>query len=124
MSSFLSSLLSMFSPCGLLVGSENTCNVALQVFSLPTKSPHGLNIESNEDKNDDIFWLAIVDRWPPATWNSLSERALYQARRLHQFARGSRGGFVVIESAADLSGYLDRRRLNGKLTAVLLSIEA
>lgn len=23
-------------------------NVALQVFSLPTKSPHGLNIESNE----------------------------------------------------------------------------
>ena len=40
-------------------------NVALQVFSLPTKSPHGLNIESNEDKNDDIFWLAIVDRWPP-----------------------------------------------------------
>jgi membrane dipeptidase len=98
-------------------------NVALQVFSLPTKSPRGLNIESNEDKNDDIFWLAIGDRWPPATWNSLTERALYQARRLHQFALGSRGGFVVIESAADLSGYLDRRRLNGKLTAGLLSIE-
>ncbi len=98
-------------------------NVALQVFSLPTKSPHGLNIEKNEEKNDDIFWLAIVDRWPPATWNSLTERALYQARRLHQFALGSRGGFVVIESAADLSRYLDRRRLNGKLTAGLLSIE-
>ena len=98
-------------------------NVALQVFSLPTKSPHGLNIESNEDKNDDIFWLAIADRWPPVTWNSLTERALYQARRLHQFARGSRGGFVVIESSSDLSRYLDRRRLNGKLTAGLLSIE-
>ena len=64
-------------------------NVALQVFSLPTKSPHGLNIESNEDKNDDIFWLAIVGRWPPGTWNSLTERALYQARRLHRFANGS-----------------------------------
>ena len=98
-------------------------NVALQVFSLPTKSPHGLNIESNEDKNDDIFWLAIVDRWPSATWNSLTERALYQARRLHQFARGSQGGFVVIESSADLFSYLERRRLNGKLTAGLLSIE-
>ena len=98
-------------------------NVALQVFSLPTKSPAGLNIESNQDKNDQIFWLAIVDRWPPATWNSLTERALYQARRLHQFARGSRGGFVVIESAADLSSYLERRRLNGSLTAGLLSIE-
>jgi len=98
-------------------------NVALQVFSLPTKSPHGLNIQSNEDKNDDIFWLAVVGRWPPATWTSLTERALYQARRLHQFARGSRGGFVVIESAADLSSYLERRRTSGKLTAGLLSIE-
>ncbi|MGA2359207.1 MAG: dipeptidase [Terriglobales bacterium] len=98
-------------------------NVALQVFSLPTKSPHGLNIESNDDKSDDIFWLAIVDRWPPATWNSLTQRALYQARRLHRFARGSEGGFVVIESSADLSSYLQRRRLNGRLTAGLLSIE-
>ncbi len=98
-------------------------NVALQVFSLPTKSPRGLNIESNEDKSDDIFWLAIVDRWPPATWNSLTERALYEALRLHEFARGSQGSFVVIESSADLSSYLARRRRNGWLTAGLLSIE-
>jgi membrane dipeptidase len=98
-------------------------NVALQVFSLPTKSPHGLNIESNDDKSDDIFWLAIVERWPFRTWNSLTERALYQARRLHQFARGSEGGFVVIESSADLSRYMERRRSNSRLTAGLLSIE-
>ena len=98
-------------------------NVALQVFSLPTKSPRGLNIERNEDKSDTIFWLALVDRWPMATWNSLTQRALYQARRLHRFAKGSRGGFVVIESAGDLANYLDRRSHNGNLTAGLLSIE-
>jgi microsomal dipeptidase-like Zn-dependent dipeptidase len=98
-------------------------NVALQVFSLPTKAPRGLNIESNEDKGDNIFWLAIAGLWPPRTWNSLTERALYQARRLHRFARGSQGGFVVIESAADLSSYLERRRSNARLTAGLLSIE-
>ncbi len=98
-------------------------NVALQVFSLPTKSPRGLNIESNDDKSDQIFWLAVVEHWPPATWNSLTQRALYQARRLHQFARGSQGGFVMIESSADLSSYLERRRLNGNLTAGLLAIE-
>jgi membrane dipeptidase len=98
-------------------------NVALQVFSLPTKAPRGLNIESNDDKSDNIFWLAIAERWPPRTWSSLTERALYQARRLHQFERGSDGGFVVIESAADLSSYLERRRRNGRLTAGLLSIE-
>jgi membrane dipeptidase len=98
-------------------------NVALQVFSLPTKSPHGLNIESNEDKNDDIFLLALAERWPPRTWKSLTERALYQANRLHKFATASRGGFVLIESADDLSNYLERRRSNGRLTAGLLSIE-
>jgi membrane dipeptidase len=98
-------------------------NVALQVFSLPTKSPHGLNIESNDDRSDDIFWLAIAERWPTRTWDSLTERALYQSRRLHEFARGSVGGFVVIESVADLSSYLERRRSNRRLTAGLLSIE-
>ena len=90
-------------------------NVALQVFSLPTKSPWGLNIESNDDKSDSIFWLALVDRWPAKTWSSLTQRALYQARRLHQFAKGSRGGFVVIGSAADLSSYLERRTHNPHL---------
>ena len=98
-------------------------NVALQVFSLPTKSPRGLNIERNDDHSDDISLLAVVERWPPATWNSLTQRALYQAKRLHDFAHGSDGGFVVIESAADLSAYLERRRGNRRLTAGLLSIE-
>jgi membrane dipeptidase len=98
-------------------------NVALQVFSLPTKSPRGLNIESNEDKSDNIYLLAILGRWPFRTWNSLTERALYQARRLQEMANGSRGGFVVIESSADLANYLERRRSNHNLTAGLLSIE-
>jgi len=101
----------------------NDGNVSLQIFSLPTKSPRGLNIERNDDKSDTIFWLALVDRWPPATWNSLTQRALYQARRLHLFADGSRGGFSVIESAGDLSNYLARRAHNPHLTAGLLSIE-
>jgi len=98
-------------------------NVALQVFSLPTKSPRGLNIEHNDDKSDNILWLAITQRWPHRTWNSLTERALYQARRLHQYARHSQGGFVVIHSSADLSSYLQRRQKNTRLVAGLLSIE-
>ena len=98
-------------------------NVALQVFSLPTKSPHGLNIESNDDKSDDIFWLALAEHWPPRTWSSLSERAVYQAQRLHQFAMASRGGFALIESSTELANYLARRRHNQRLTAGLLSIE-
>jgi len=98
-------------------------NVALQVFSLPTKTPHGLNIESNDDKSDDIFWLALVERWPPRTWRSLTARAVYQAQRLHSFAIASRGSFALIESSAELNWYLQRRRTNRRLTAGLLSIE-
>jgi len=98
-------------------------NVALQVFSVPTKTPHGLNIESNDDKSDDIFWLALLEHWPLRTWNSLSERAVYQAQRLHQFAIASRGGFALIESSTELASYLAQRKNNRHLTAGLLSIE-
>ena len=98
-------------------------NIALEVFSLPTKTPHGLNIERNDDKSDDIFWLALAERWPPRTWNSLTERALYQAKRLRAFSKASRGSFALIESSADLAGYLERRKANRRLTAGLLSIE-
>lgn len=98
-------------------------NVALQVFSLPTKSPHGLNIESNEDKSDDIFWLGLVERWPHRTWNSLTERALYQANRLHKFSIASQGSFEIIQSRADLSDYLQHRHFNNRMSAGLLSIE-
>ena len=98
-------------------------NVALQIFSLPTKSPHGLNIESNEDKSDDIFWLALAERWPPRTWRSLTERAVYQAQRLHDFAISSRGSFAMIESSTELAAYVKRREANPRITAGLLSIE-
>lgn len=98
-------------------------NIALQVFSLPTKTPHGLNIESNDDKSDDIFWLALVERWPPRTWKSLTARAVYQAERLHSFAIASRGGFALIETSAELDSYLERRKTNRRLTAGMLAIE-
>ena len=98
-------------------------NVTLQVFSLPTKTPHGLNIESNDDKSDDIFWLAIFQLWPPRTWNSLTERALYQANRLHKFSTAARGAFEIIQSRADLSDYLQHRHFNNRMTAGMLSIE-
>ena len=98
-------------------------NIALQVFSLPTKTPHGLNIESNDDKSDDIFWLALLERWPPRTWKSLTARAVYQAERLHSFAIASRGSFALIESSDQLNWYLEQRKSNRRLTAGMLSIE-
>lgn len=98
-------------------------NVALQVFALPTKTPRGLNIDRNDDKTDDITLLAVIQGWPLATWNSLTQRALYQSRRLHRMAASSVGQFIVIESAADLKRYLELRDQHRNMTAGLLALE-
>jgi membrane dipeptidase len=98
-------------------------NVALEVFTAVTKTPRGLNYERNDDRSDNIFWLTLAERWPPRTWNSLSERALFFAERLQNTAAESRGKLVLIRSARDLSGYLERREKNRGITAGLLGIE-
>ena len=98
-------------------------NVALQVFSVVTKSPHGLNIERNEADSDDIFLLALAQRWPWRTLFSLKERALYQADRLRAMAAAADGKFVLIRTKRDLRIFLDRRKLEPGIVAGLLSIE-
>ncbi|HEY0379763.1 MAG TPA: dipeptidase [Pyrinomonadaceae bacterium] len=98
-------------------------NVAVQAFTIVTKVPRGLNIESNSDESDLITWLAVAERWPVATWSSLKERALYQARRLNALAAGSNGKLVLIKTAADLSSYLERRAADPNVTAGFIGIE-
>ena len=98
-------------------------NVALQVFSVVTKSPRGLNIERNDDRTDDITLLAVAQRWPLSTWFSLKERALYQAGRLHAMASIADGKFIIIGSRRDLKIFIDRRALEPGLVGGLLSIE-
>ena len=100
-------------------------NVALQAFTIVTKTPYvwKMNIERNDDKTDNISILAIAERWPISSWSSLTQRALYQARKLQEAASRSDGKFTVIKSSADLSGYLDHRMTNRQTTAGFLGIE-
>jgi len=100
-------------------------NVALQAFTVVTKTPYvwKMNIERNDDKTDNIKILAIAERWPTSTWNSLTERALYQAKKLQNAAAQSGGKFTVIKTSADLSSYLDRRINDHQITAGMLGIE-
>jgi microsomal dipeptidase-like Zn-dependent dipeptidase len=97
--------------------------VALQAFTVVTKTPRNMNIESNTGDSDNIRLLAIAERWPFASWRSLKERALYQARKLHDTAARSKDKFVIIKSAGDLNSYLDRRKHELGLTAGFLGIE-
>jgi len=100
-------------------------NVALQAFTVVTKTPYvwKMNIERNDDSSDNITILAIAERWPTATWSSLTQRALYQAKKLQDAASRSGGNFTLIRTAGELSSYLDRRIGEPHITAGFLGIE-
>ena len=100
-------------------------NVALQSFTIVTKTPYvwKMNIERNDDTTDNITILAAAQRWPPATWSSLTQRALYQARKLRDTAARSGGKFTLITTSGELSSYLDRRIAEPRITAGFLGIE-
>lgn len=98
-------------------------NVAVQMFTLVSKTPSGLNIERNADDSDNVTWLAIGQRWPLRTWFSLKQRALYQAERLHAMAQASNGRFVIVKTKADLAVFLERRKTEPEIVAGILGIE-
>ncbi len=85
-------------------------NVALQMFTIVSKSPAGQNYDQNTADTDMITLLAMAQAWPPRTWASLFARAEYQAQRLHDAARRSKGTLRVIEDRADLEALLAARR--------------
>lgn len=99
-------------------------NVALQVFTTVTKSPQGQNYEENSsDASDNITLLALVQMWPPRTWQNLTERALYQAEKLHGFAARAPDQLVIIKNAGDLRSLLSRRAAGQKVVGGLLGTE-
>jgi microsomal dipeptidase-like Zn-dependent dipeptidase len=98
-------------------------NVALQAFTVVTKSPRHLNLESNDDRSDNITLLAMAQHWPAATWFSLKERALHEARRLDTAAARSGGRLTIVRSRSDLEAYLRRRQAEPGITAGFLGLE-
>lgn len=90
---------------------------AVQVFATVTKSPRGLNFDRNPSDSDTITALALAQRWPPRTWGSLLERALYQGEKLHAAAAGSGGRMQVVHTRGELRAVLDAG--GGRLAALL-----
>src|SRR5690606_23760531 len=78
--------------------------VALQAFTVVTRTPWGINVEENRDDSDQILALALLQLWPPATWTSATQRALHQAERLRRIAAGSGGRLTVVRTREDLPG--------------------
>ena len=99
-------------------------NVALQVFTSVTKTPAGQNYESNSaDARDNITFLALAQRWPPRTWGSLTERALYQGGRLAAIAEAEPETLALLRSPADLAGLLENREAGAETIGAVLGIE-
>lgn len=98
-------------------------NVALEAFTVVTKSPKGQNIQSNAaDASDRVTLLAMLNRWPLRSWSSLKERALYQAERLHHFEKQD-DNFRIVKTVDDLDRLLQDREENPDLIGGFLGIE-
>ena len=97
-------------------------NMALQAFTVATKTPAGLNVDRNDDRSDNIFWLAIAQRQPIENLSSLTKRALWQAKKLHDYADLSGGKLVVIKNKRDLAAFVEKRKAQ-KIIGGWLGIE-
>jgi microsomal dipeptidase-like Zn-dependent dipeptidase len=98
-------------------------NVALQVFATVTKTPRGLNYESNSADSDSVTLLVMAQRWPRATWNSLLQRALYQSEKLHTAAAASNAELRIIRTRDDLRTFIAERQTQPRQVAALLATE-
>ncbi len=99
-------------------------NVALQMFTVVTKVPRDINIKHNSAQaRDSITLLAMGQLWPVKTWKDLSERALYQAHKLHTAAKRSNDKLAVITSQQELEHFLKQRKLSPDMVGGLLGLE-
>jgi microsomal dipeptidase-like Zn-dependent dipeptidase len=96
-------------------------NISLQVFTVVTTIPRNLNINRNSSSADLVRYMAMAQGWPPRTWSSPKERALYQASRLQSFESGSAGHLVILRTRSDLQQFLSAR--HSQEVAALLAAE-
>lgn len=89
-------------------------NLGLQVFSMPTRVPTGSGDCIHGGNLDPAPLLAMINGWPPATWGSAFERAVYQARMLRRTMPATIEGRTIvptfIEVEHDLLRWLETRR--------------
>ena len=95
----------------------------LQMFTTVTKSPKGQNYEQNAaDAADNITLLAMAQRWPAETYDSLFARAMLQADRVTA-AAAQHPQLTLITSQSELSQLLAQRRRGDAVVGALLGTE-
>ena len=98
-------------------------NVGLQVFTVVSRFPATANISSTDPQMPDLITLlAVTNFWPPSTYRSLTERVLYQARKLEALAERD-AKLVLIRKRADLERLVRERAKDTGFVGALLGIE-
>lgn len=98
-------------------------NIALQMFTAVTKSPRGQNYDANSAESPDVIsLLALAQRWPIETRDSLTARALHQASRLEDAAQSS-DSFMLVTSKGELNSLLAERARGTQIIGGLLGTE-
>lgn len=99
-------------------------NVALQMFTTTTKSPRNQNYHNNNsDAFDNITLLAMVQAWPPRTWFNLTERALYQSKKLKTAIANAPQQLMLITSQQTLRQFISKRKEAPAMLGALLGTE-
>jgi len=98
-------------------------SVAVQVFSTVTFVPGNMNTDANKMEKDQMTLLTIVQAWPPRTWKSIYERAIFQSERLHKVQRNSDGNFIIAKTKSDLRDAMQRRTDNNDIMVGVLATE-
>ncbi len=99
-------------------------NVALEMFTIVSKSPAGQNMQSNsEDTFDNITPLTISKGESPFNWFSLINRTLSQAEDLSDFVEKEQGNAIFVKSKADLERLIEARKTDKTVIGAMLGIE-
>ncbi|RKN80782.1 dipeptidase [Ulvibacterium marinum] len=99
-------------------------NMALQAFTIVTKSPKGQNFRENSgDTFDMITLLNFLQGRGPGKWFSLYNRAEYQARSLHGYSEAYDEKFMVVTSQNDLKRLIALRKADPSIIGGFLGIE-
>mgnify|MGYP006195946433 CR=1 FL=1 len=99
-------------------------NVALEMFTIVSKSPAGQNMQSNsEDAFDNITPLTIAKGERPWNWFSLINRTLSQSEALADFVENEGEKAIFIRSKADLERLISARKSDKQVIGAMLGIE-
>ncbi|GAA0879675.1 membrane dipeptidase [Algoriphagus jejuensis] len=99
-------------------------NVALEMFTIVSKSPAGQNMKSNTtDAFDNITPLTIAKGEAPQNWFSLINRTLSQSKDLTDFVEKEGEKALFIKSKADLEQLIEARKSDKTVVGAMLGIE-